>query len=147
MTNPTVDHHDTSLHVPAVGISVLIFNTEEEVLLSRRLRAHGHGTYGGPGGGLDHGETPPQAARREALEEAGLELDTLQFLCFTNFIVDGCHYVDIAFTATTTGTPKDIEPTKHEPWQWHPLAELPDPLFRPCQASLDSYRTGNQFNW
>lgn len=147
MTQPTIDHHDTSLHIPAIGISVIVFNPDEEVLLSRRLKPHGHGTYGGPGGGLDHGETPPNAARREAFEEARIELHGLQFLCFTNFIIDGCHYVDIAFTATTTDTPQDVEPDAHEPWQWHPLTALPTPLFTPAHAALESYRTGNQFNW
>jgi 8-oxo-dGTP diphosphatase len=147
MIEPTIHHHDTSLHVPAVGISVLIFNQDEHVLLCRRILKHGPGTYGGPGGGLDHGETPPEGARREAMEEARLELDTLQLLCLTNFIIEGRHYLDVAFTATTTGTPVHVETDKHEPWQWHPLDNLPDPLFEPCRASIESYRTGNMCNW
>lgn len=155
MTNPTIDHHNTSLHVPAVGITILIFkfNTEQpyqnngNLLLSRRIRKHGNGQYGAPGGGLDHGETPPQAAHRETREETGLTITGLEFLCITNFILDGLHYVDLAFTAITNGTPENREPDKHEPWQWFSPDKLPEPLFTPTAKAIDSYRTRNMVNW
>lgn len=140
-------HHDTSLTVPAVGIQVLVFNDDGQVLLSQRLTDHGPGYYGGPGGGLDHGETPPDAARREAAEEANISISTPHFLCLTNFVMGGRHYLDIAFTATTNDTPERTEPDTHTPWEWFSLDNLPDPLFPPCEHALNSYRTGETLNW
>lgn len=143
----TIDHHDTSLTIPAVGISVLVFNPEGHLLLSQRRKPHGHGEYGAPGGGLDHGETPPHAAAREALEEAGIIIGTPTFLCLTNFILNGLHYLDVAFTAHTKDTPQDLEPDTHGPWAWHPLDTLPAPLFLPTAKAIQSYTTGRMFNW
>lgn len=145
----TIDmhHHDTSLTIPAVGITTLVFNNDGHLMLAKRLKEHGHGSYSAPGGGLDHGETPPHAAAREAREEANIEITTPQFVCLTNFIVNGRHYVDIAFTAYTEDTPQDIEPDTHGPWQWHSLDELPQPLFLPTERAIKSYTTGQMFNW
>lgn len=142
-----IDHHDTTLVIPGVGISILVFNTEGQIMLSKRLKEHGHGEYGVPGGGLDHGETPPHAAEREAREEANITISVPTFLCITNFIVNGRHYVDLAFTAYTEDTPQDVEPDTHGPWQWYPLDKLPQPLFLPTEHGINSYKTGKMFNW
>jgi 8-oxo-dGTP diphosphatase len=141
------DHHDTSLAVPAVGISVLVFNRQGHLLLSRRKRDHGNGEYGAPGGGLDHGEAPPAAAHRETLEEAAITITEPQVVCFTNFMINGRHYLDIAFSATTDDNPQDTEPDTHEPWQWHDLDALPEPLFLPTAKAVNSYKTGKMYNW
>lgn len=141
------DHHDTSLTVPAVGISVLIFNSAGHVLLARRRKDHGHLTYGAPGGGLHHGETPPESARRQAHEKADITLSTPQVVCLTNFQVNGRHYLDIAFTAWTEDTPRHRKPDATEPWQWYPLDQLPDPLFLPTAKAIASYKDGQMYNW
>jgi 8-oxo-dGTP pyrophosphatase MutT (NUDIX family) len=52
---------------PAAGIAV--FDAQRRVLLL--LHRHDN-RWGTPGGGMEPGETPSQAARREMLEEAGL---------------------------------------------------------------------------
>lgn len=144
---PQTDHHYTSLAVPAVGISTLVFNNDGHIMLSQRLKEHGHGEYGAPGGGLDHGETPPEAAAREAREEADIEITSINFVCLTNFIINGRHYLDVAFAATTEDTPQYTEPDTHGPWQWYPLDQLPEPLFLPTKNALNSYKTGKMFNW
>jgi ADP-ribose pyrophosphatase YjhB (NUDIX family) len=56
----------------AVGVVVL---RRGKVLLIQRGRDPGRGLWAVPGGMVDLGETCPEAARREAKEETGLDVD------------------------------------------------------------------------
>lgn len=56
-------HHATLTYVERDG----------ELLLIRKKRGPGAGLYNGPGGKVEDGETPREAARRETEEEVGVE--------------------------------------------------------------------------
>ncbi len=61
-----------SLHRPAAR--VLCFDADGRVLLMHWRDPHdGAEIWEPPGGGIDEGETPLQAARRELVEETGLD--------------------------------------------------------------------------
>ena len=70
----------TSNYRQAAG--AIIRDSEGRVLLMRRspLETSMHGMYELPGGKLEEGETPEDAARIEALEESGLPIVNLQAL-------------------------------------------------------------------
>ena len=55
---------------------VFVFDCEGRILLQKRADDH---TWCVPGGSMELGETPEQAARREAFEETGLVLSELEF--------------------------------------------------------------------
>jgi len=75
---------EQSFPEPTVGI--FIFNPEGKLLL---LQSHKwSGRYVVPGGHVELGERVEQAAAREALEETGLEVHDLRFLCWQEFIYD-----------------------------------------------------------
>jgi ADP-ribose pyrophosphatase YjhB (NUDIX family) len=61
-----------------------------------------------PGGFVDYGETVEHAARREALEETGLEVDDLrQFHVYSDPHRDGrVHTISTVFTARGRGIPR-----------------------------------------
>jgi 8-oxo-dGTP diphosphatase len=63
-----------------------------------------------PGGHLEHGESFEDCAKREALEETGLEVGDVKFLTATNDVMDeGSHYVTIYVTCVVTGGKKEPE--------------------------------------
>src|SRR3989338_10845696 len=81
------------------------------------------------------------AAKREAKEEADLDVDDLEVAGVTNdiFEEEGKHYITIAMRAKSyAGVPKVMEPQKCDALRWFPLNHLPTPLFTPCQNYFDS---------
>ncbi|MEA5617093.1 NUDIX hydrolase [Cronbergia sp. UHCC 0137] len=75
-----------------------------------------------PGGFVDYGEAVEIAARREAKEEIGLEIELIeQFFVYSNPDRDRRqHTISIVFLATATGTPLAGDDAKgvgiFEPW-------------------------------
>jgi 8-oxo-dGTP diphosphatase len=78
---------------------------DDSVLLVRRGKPPNVGAWTLPGGAQELGETTEQAARRELLEETGLEVDSLHFAATVDNIrrdADGrirFHYTIIDFAA------------------------------------------------
>jgi len=64
----------------AVGIPVIIRNTKGEILLGKRSNKVSSfpDMWGLPGGLMDYGETPETAAKREVMEELGVEITVLK---------------------------------------------------------------------
>jgi 8-oxo-dGTP diphosphatase len=140
-------HHQDSNVRPAVGVGVMI-RRGDNVLLGRRRGAHGADTFGWPGGGLAFGESLADAVRREAMEEAGVRVTGVpRLVCVSNVVEYGRHYLDLEFEVTEfSGEPTVREPDLIESWQWYPLDELPDPLFKPCQLALASLHDDRLLN-
>src|SRR4051812_31673361 len=94
---------------PKVGIGVLIFK-EGKILLGKRKNSNGlgEGEYAGTGGHLEQLETFEDCAKRETLEEAGIEIENVRFLCLVNVREYAPkHYVDIGLVADwKSGEPK-----------------------------------------
>lgn len=96
---------------PIVGIGVAVLRPDA-VLLVRRGKAPNAGSWSLPGGAQELGETAETAARRELLEEAGLEVGPLLLAANVDSIerdADGrvrYHYTIIDFAARwISGTP------------------------------------------
>lgn len=131
---------------PLVGVGVLVMKGGQ-VLLGRRLNAHGAGEYASPGGHLEHLESFEACARREVLEETGLELGDIHFLRLLNTTQYAPrHYVDVSLVAEwKQGEPRVLEPEKVERWDWYSLDALPSPLFGMLATSIEALRTGRRF--
>ncbi len=69
MSSPSVDW---SHWTPTVRATLLFVWREGHLLMIRKKRGLGAGKINGPGGKLDPGETPVQAAVREVMEEVGV---------------------------------------------------------------------------
>ena len=128
---------------PQVGVGV-VFVRDGQVFLARREGAHGEGTWASAGGHLEMGESLEECARREAFEELGVIVGDLRFLCVSNIIAYGKHYLDVEFVGEIGDQePRLAEPESFSELGWFPLDGLPEPLFPAMRYALDSLRTGS----
>ena len=124
----------------------MIFVRDGRVFLAKRHGAHGEDTWASAGGHLENGETLEDCARREAMEELGVTVGGLRFLCLSNIIAYGKHYVDIEFVGDIEGQePRLMELDAFYDSGWFPLDNLPEPLFRAMRYAVDSYGTGQHY--
>jgi ADP-ribose pyrophosphatase YjhB (NUDIX family) len=93
---------------PLVGIGVVLLKPDA-VLLIRRAKPPAAGTWALPGGAQKLGETAEATARRELMEEAGLEAGPLQLVCHVDSIhkddagLVQYHYTILDFVAPWIG--------------------------------------------
>ena len=121
---------------PRIGIGILIIKNQQ-LLLGERLHQHGLHTWAPPGGHLEFGESFAECAKREALEEIGVNIDNIEFFAVTNdiFTTEKKHYVSIFLTTEIQASAKIVnkEPHKTRAWQWWDIANLPANLFLPLK--------------
>lgn len=131
---------------PKVGIGVMIVK-DGMVLLAKRKGSHGAGEYAFPGGHLEYMESFEACARRETLEECGIDIANIRYQFVANVAAYAPkHYVHIGLLAEWQGgTPIVLEPEASGPWEWYPMDRLPQPLFVMARLAVESYRTGRSY--
>jgi len=109
-----------------VGVGVMIFK-DGKILMGKRKNAHGAGEYAFTGGHLEYMESFNKCAERETLEEAGIKIKNIKFLCLSNETTyPPRHAILIGLIADwESGEPKVMEPNKRESWEWYSLDNLP----------------------
>lgn len=123
---------------PYVGVAIIVVK-DHRVLLGRRKTTHGAGTWQFPGGHLEFNESIEDCAKREVLEETGIQIKDVRFGPYTNDIFDQeqKHYVTLFVIAQyESGIVEVREPEKSERWEWFEWTYLPQPLFLPIQNLL-----------
>jgi ADP-ribose pyrophosphatase YjhB (NUDIX family) len=89
----------TNPPLPAVGVSALVFDDQERVLLIRRGKPPSAGYWHAPGGRLEAGESMVVACAREVREETGLEVSVGPIMAVVERRLEGFHYVIVDFLA------------------------------------------------
>lgn len=92
----------TESEVPHVGVGVAVVD-QGRVLLVKRGRDPGKGLWAVPGGKVRRGEPMAEAARREVLEETGLEIEVGEVIWVGEHLSEQHHIVLIDFVGTVTG--------------------------------------------
>ena len=126
------------VNFPRIGVASIIVK-DNKILMGKRLGAPGSNSWQFPGGRLEFNESVEDCARRETLEEAGIQIANIRDFAFTNdfFPEDNKHYVTLFVLADLlSGTPQVLEPDKCGGWEWFDWDELPSPLFLPIENLL-----------
>jgi 8-oxo-dGTP diphosphatase len=87
------------LPVPTLGVSGIVFNTQQQILLIQRNQPPAMGLWSIPGGKLEAGESLVEACRREIKEETGLDTKVKNIVAVVERRVEGFHYVIIDYLA------------------------------------------------
>jgi 8-oxo-dGTP diphosphatase len=127
---------------PRVGCGAAVIS-EGRILLLKRKTEPESGCWGITGGKIDLFERAADAARREAEEEAGIRVSSCEWLCFVDQIdlVAGSHWVaPVYLVSAFEGTPRLMEPDKHEALAWFDLDKLPEPLTIAAGAAIHAWR-------
>jgi len=120
-------------HVMAESLTAaghLVLLRGEKILLLRRFNTgFGDGDYSVVAGHIEHGESALDAMRREAREEANIDVRA-EDLDFTHIMfrrrADGAVKVDFFFKCSTwTGHIENAEPDKCDDLEWFSLRDLP----------------------
>ncbi len=109
---------------PKQQATLLFVTRDEQILLIHKKRGLGAGNINGPGGRLEPGETPIEAAVREVEEELCITPTGVSYAgeLFFQF-VDGLSIHGIVFTATGyEGTPTETDEATP---LWTPLDQIP----------------------
>jgi nucleoside triphosphatase len=131
---------------PEPTVGVFIFNQADELLL---VKSHKWpGKYVVPGGHVELGENLEQAAIREAKEETGLDIHSLQFINFQQFIHDPAfwrrkHFIFFDFLCRTDSAEVKLNDEAEE-HVWVRLdAALDLPLDSYTRVSVEKIIAGN----
>lgn len=126
-----------------------IVEKDGKILLGLRKNCYLSGTYGLPGGHLEHGESLIDGARRELREEAGIEATDIEFASINDQPKDplGKHYIHVTFLVRGyTGEPHLTDDDRTEKWEWFSLDALPEKLFPPHIPVLEGYKKGIRYS-
>ena len=115
--------------VPRVVVSVIVMK-DGKTLLNFRKGSFAADKFGVPGGKLDAMETFQACAERECMEEAGIKVGPVRFVCLMNNLLHNPHhFVNLGVICDWAGgEPTVMEPEKCASWGWYDLDHLPEPM-------------------
>lgn len=130
--------------VPVLGVAVVVVK-DGKILLGEDHTKGDNLYYGVPGGHLESGESLAEAARREVVEEAGVEINGLKLISVYEFFRKDKKrtYITIGFKAEwKSGKPKDESDSTRKNWAWFGLDELPEKIFPPDRILIERSKSG-----
>jgi 8-oxo-dGTP pyrophosphatase MutT (NUDIX family) len=127
-----------------VGAAILVVDESERLLLLQRAD---NGCWGPPGGATEPGERVEEAARRETLEETGLQIGEMSL--FGVFSGPELYYIypngDEVYNVTIVYLSQDFrgQPVidhEHTAWRWFAVDEIPGKISPPINPVIEQYK-------
>ncbi len=131
---------------PNFAIRAMIIK-DGQVLLGKSIQGDSQGKYAFPGGHLRYLESFKDCVIREVKEECGIEIENVRVPAVTNMIESHVrHNVHITLLADfKSGEATVMEPEKYESWEWYDIDDLPSPLVKNCELSIENYKNGTNY--
>lgn len=125
-----------------LGVKVLVINEDGQVLLLKRSdKVTRPGGWDFPGGGVDMGESPDEAARREIKEETSLTVHKLQLVSTHLASTNGEDDLIIGYVGSVDSTVVELTAWEHDEFIWVKIDELNDEILPPeHMAVVDGYK-------
>jgi 8-oxo-dGTP diphosphatase len=126
---------------PKVAVGTIIRAEDTRIVLVRRAIEPGHGLWVFPGGYVDRGEEITEAARREAREEAGLDVRIDGLVNIYSY--PGWPLIIIVYSATCASGDLCVDDESSEA-RWFTPQEIPwtELAFRSTRDALRDYLDG-----
>lgn len=106
-------------------LTLVFFVEEEKILLGYKKRGFGKGCWNGFGGKVEAGESLEEAAKREAHEECGLEIGTLEKRAVLEFSFEGKEDILQVHTFLVASWKGEIRETEEMKPKWFSIREIP----------------------
>ena len=119
----------------------LILDSAGQVLLVRHNYAGGF--YALPGGAVEPGELPQEAAVREIREELGVDARILRLLSLNSFIVEDRYQAHVFLAEITHGVPTRPNTDEIAEVGWFDPAQLPQPVYRTVEYAIADAQRGD----
>ena len=119
------------------GVSVIGRDFDGQILLVRH--SYGPDFWYFVGGGIDRGETPEDAARRELREEVGCEISALKQIGTIDETLSGAAHTAHIFSGVVNDVPK-ADGREIVEARFFPTHSLPEPLSPRTRARLELWR-------
>ena len=127
-------HHATNTtSALSMYATAFVYDDAGRILLIREN--YGQRRYGPPGGAVDEGESPQDAAVREALEEVGVTVAVRHLIGIRWATRDGERFLGFGFLCDLVdGTPHIPDPGEIAEVGWFDPAQLPSPATHMLRA-------------
>ena len=131
---------------PKAGLGVMTFR-DGKVLVGKRHGRHGENEYSFTGGHIEYTQSFEECARQETMEEAGIKIKNVKFLCLANkSYYPPRHEIFVGVVADwAEGEPQTFPDERVGDWGWYDLDNLPKPLFKFAELMVDSYKSGKNY--
>jgi len=132
-----------------IGVGVVLRRDDEKFLMLKRKGGHGEGEWALPGGKVKYGESFEGAARRELMEETGIDVAEGRVISLSNqlrYIHQGVHCVIIGVEMKVLKgvEPQILEPEKCAGMSWFDLEHLPDKIFEGSEQIIRKLKGGGE---
>ncbi|MDH5435224.1 MAG: NUDIX hydrolase [Gammaproteobacteria bacterium] len=129
---------------PQVAVGIILFNSNNDVLLIKRDKPPSQGLWTLPGGKVKYKESLEQACIREMQEETGIEIQPMKLIEVVERIHEGFHYIIMDYLARQTANNQPIAGSDAQEVRWVSLNEFSN--YETTEGLLPVIMQANQHN-